>query len=143
MPISESLLPSIFQAKVTHPEYELWKDLSERDNKNWEDVQKSFIHKLQTLIPKHINKFKAHLVQGGPGIGQGQQRGKLSDAQYAAYKEAVKEGTNVHKDIYRKLLADMRKRLIEAKRRRVMTEALVLSIKSNKAPFNQERSLPL
>ena len=90
----------------------------ERDNKNWEDVQKSFIRKLQTLIPKHGNKFKAHLVQGGPGRGQGQQRGKHSDAQYAAYKEAVKEGTGVHKDIYRKLLANMRKRLIEAKKKK-------------------------
>ena len=71
MPISESLLPSIFQAKVTHLEYKLWKDLSERDNENWGDVQKSFIHKLQTLIPKHGNKFKSHLVQGGPGRGLG------------------------------------------------------------------------
>ena len=65
MPISESLLPSIFQAKVTHPEYELWKDLSERDNKNWEAVQKSFLKRSQAQKSKHENRFKTNCVQGG------------------------------------------------------------------------------
>ena len=107
---------------MTHPEYELWKDLSERDNENWEAVQKSFLKRSQAQKPKHENRFKTNHVQGGQGQGQGgQRRGRrlLSKEQYAAYLKAVEDGTSkLQTEIFQNLSPNKLKKLKDAREKK-------------------------
>ena len=42
-PVSNVLLPSIFRAKVDHPTYDTWKELSETNREDWDSIQVSFL----------------------------------------------------------------------------------------------------
>ena len=41
--LSEAILPSVFRSKVTHPVFDTWKTISERDNESWSDIKGSFL----------------------------------------------------------------------------------------------------
>ena len=71
--IHEKLLPGLFRAKVSHSSFDMWKELSEKNNDDWRTTRKDFLSKAEklTLDKSNSNKFS---VQNGMGEQQQEQQ---------------------------------------------------------------------
>ena len=101
-PVSNVLLPSIFRAKVDHPTYDTWKELSETNREDWDSIQVSFLRVAE-------KKFKAShdtsdKFRSANQISEsGAESGGLSAEERKTYQKACNDGKGVAFRIFKKL----------------------------------------
>ena len=106
--ISPVLLPNVFRAKVTHPAFDTWKQLSEKHKENWDEVQLTFLQAAEKQFKGNHEKSDKFRVANQ------KIKKKLSEADQKAYEKALSNGERASKDLYKKLDREQKEKLHEA-----------------------------
>ena len=111
-PVSDILLPSLFRAKIHHPTYETWKEISETNKEEWKDIQISFLRVAdRNTVGKHEQSDKFRTSNQTMDIN----KKALTKDELSEYNRALSKGLYVRKELFHKLSKNQKEKIKSSK----------------------------
>ena len=108
---SETMLPSLFRAKVDHHAFNLWKELSQNGNDDWETTQVNFLRAAE----KHFGTNHDSSTKFRSANQKAQSGDQLTSKERKYYQKALKDGKRIYKELWSKLSDKEREALTKVK----------------------------